>query len=149
MAKARNILDDLKGRAAEDEFIGTLPKPKIVAKKVAAKVVPKAAPMVAAKVVSKAAPPKTVSRGVVVKKEAPKRAPPVRGTPYAPTAKITVIDGVRNYRVPGKVYDAVQLMKKHGTVKAYQEAMEKSDNDLPALGVLRFLHKKQAVKVDG
>lgn len=146
MAKKRNILEDLKERIVEDEFLGELPIPKLAAKKAVAKVAPKAAP----KAVPKAAPKVAVKvgRGAIVKPEEKKRGPAGRLPPYRPTAKITVIEGVRNYRQPGKVYDAVQLMKKHGTVAAYEKAMESSNNDLPAIGVLRFLHKKQAVKVD-
>jgi hypothetical protein len=141
--KKRNLLDDLKETIAENEFL-ELPTPKIAPKKA----VPKAAPKAAPKAVPKAAPKTAVvSRGAVVKSE-PKRGPAGRIPPYKPTAKITVIEGARNYRQPGKVYDAVQLMRKHGTVEAYQKAMDKSDNDLPAIGVLRFLHKKRAVNVE-
>jgi hypothetical protein len=139
--KKRNVLDDLKDKVTESEFL-ELPK---VAAKAAKKVVTKEA--------AKGAPPaaKTVSRGAVVKQENRRgggRGAGNRVPPYKPGAKITVIEGVRNYRQPGKVYDAVQLMKKHGTVEAYEKAMEKSENDLPALGLLRYLHKKQVVKVD-
>jgi hypothetical protein len=147
-AKKRNIIDDMKELALESEFL-ELPTPKVAPKKVAPKVASKKAAPKKVIVVAKKAAVLTplVGRGAVVKKD-PKRGPAGRQPPYKPTAKITVIEGVRNYRVPGKVHDAVQLMRKHGTVEAYEKAMEKSENDLPAIGLLRYLHKKQAVKVD-
>lgn len=149
MAKGkRDVAADLNARVIEDEFIGIPPRRTVgTVAKVALKVAPKVAP----KVVSKAAVPKApTSRGAVVK-PAGRLPPPPRtsGVTYRPDAKITVLEGARTYREGGEVKAAVDLMKKHGTVRAYELAMEKTNNSRPAIPLLRYLHKKQAVKVEG
>jgi hypothetical protein len=59
------------------------------------------------------------------------------------------VEGARAYRAGGNVEKAVDLIKKSKTktVKDYVEAMERSENPLPAIGLLRFLDKKGAVTV--
>lgn len=92
-----------------------------------------------------------VSRGVVVKPAAAKMATPRRtiAMTYEDNHKIALVPDARAYRTGGNVEKAVELMKRHPTVKGYVDAMAKSDNPLPAIGLLRFLHKKGCVTING
>lgn len=106
----------------------TLPVPKVAAKKVVEK---------------------PISRGAVVKGKVVAKTPAPRTSSiqYTDGQKIEVIPGARSYRAGGNVEAAVNLMKKASNVGAYCQAMEKSENPLPAIGLLRYLEKKQAVRV--
>jgi hypothetical protein len=145
---AKDVMADLVGltKKTPDAVVargsGTKKTKGPAAPKTAPVKTPAATPAAAKTATGKA--PATVSRGAVEKKAA---APRRVAVPYTDDMKISLVEGARKYRTGGNVEKAVLLMKKAGTVGAYVKAMEASENPLPAVGLLRYLHKKQCVTV--